>query len=149
MATQIVIHNGDQILLDDNYRIEWADKGKNWVDGWTPNTIHAVVYNDLPGPNEIQNKDASTQMMTGNTPLSATTDAVGSTTVGDLLTWGETRKGQIESAKLDYGNYFENALTKWIDDGNSADDFHLDNASATASYIDWSKTWKDYDENYS
>ena len=149
MATQIVILNGESILLDDSYRIDWADKGKNWVDGWTPNTIHAVVYNNVAGPNEIQNKDASTGMMTGNTPLSATSDAVGSTTIADLLTWGETRKGQIESATLDYNNYVENALTKWLDDGNQADDFHAGNASATASYIDWSKSWVDYDENYS
>ena len=148
MATQIVILNSDSILLDDEYQIPWADKGKNWVDAWVPNTVHAVIYNNLSGPNEVQNKDASTGMMTGNTSLSATTDAVGSTTVGDLLTWGETRKGQIQSAKLDYENYYENAITKWEDDGNSQDDFYETN-SATASYIDWSKTWKDYDENYS
>ena len=149
MATQIVILNGDSILLDDSYRISWEDKGKNWVDGWTPNTIHAVVYNNAVGPNEIQNIDASTGMMTGNTPLSATSDAVGSTTIADLLAWGETRKNQIDAAHLDYDNYFENAIAKWIDDGNEAVDFHADNASATASYIDWSKTWIDYDENYS
>ena len=51
MATQIVIHNGSSILLDDSYRISWADKGKDWVDGWLPNTIHAVIYNNLAGPN--------------------------------------------------------------------------------------------------
>ena len=99
MATQIVIHNGSSILLDDSYRISWADKGKDWVDGWVPNTIHAVIYNNLAGPNEIQNKDASTGMMTGNTSLSSTSDAVGSTTIANLLTWAETRKLQIEEAE--------------------------------------------------
>ena len=66
-------------------------------------------------------------MMTGNTPLSATSDSVGTTTVANLLTWGETRKGQIEQAKTD----FEAA-------GNGAD--------GTASE---GKTWVDYDPNYS
>ena len=51
------------------------------------------------GQNEIQSKDASTGNMTGNTDLNATSDAVGSTTVAALLTWGETRKGQIEAAQ--------------------------------------------------
>ena len=53
MATQIVIHNGSSILLDDSYRISWADKGKDWVDGWVPNTIHAVIYNNLAGPTDM------------------------------------------------------------------------------------------------
>ena len=147
MATQIVILNKDYMNID-NFHIGWVDKGKNWNDSWLPDTIHAVVYNNLPGPNEIQNKDATTHMMTGNQPLNATSDAVGSTTVADLLSWGETRKTQINSAVLDYQNYVENAKTKWIDDGNSADDFHSDNSS-TSSYIDWSKSWIDFDENYS
>tara|TARA_Y100001938_G_scaffold147878_1_gene230124 strand:+ start:44 stop:487 length:444 start_codon:yes stop_codon:yes gene_type:complete len=147
MATQIVILNKDYMNID-NFHIGWVDKGKNWNDSWLPDTIHAVVYNNLPGSNEIQNKDATTHMMTGNQPLNATSDAVGSTTVADLLSWGETRKTQINSAVLDYQNYVENAKTKWIDDGNSADDFHSDNSS-TSSYIDWSKSWIDFDENYS
>ena len=125
MATQIVILNSDSILLDDEYQIPWADKGKNWVDAWVPNTVHAVIYNNLSGPNEVQNKDASTGMMTGNTSLSATTDAVGSTTVGDLLTWGETRKGQIEAAQTAHSNA--------VDAGTATD----------------SETWRDYDSNYS
>ena len=130
MATQIVILNGDSILLDDSYRISWEDKGKNWVDGWTPNTIHAVVYNNAVGPNEIQNIDASTGMMTGNTPLSATSDAVGSTTIADLLTWAETRKGQINTAVAAY----EAAV---------ADD------AANGTNNAEGKTWIDYDSNYS
>ena len=92
MATQIVILNGDSILIDNQFSILWSDKGKNWEDAWCPNTIHAVIWNNLQGQNEIQNKDASTGNMTGNTDLNATSDAVGSTTVADLLTWAETRK---------------------------------------------------------
>ena len=63
MATQIVIANGESIFIDDSYLITWADKGKNWVDAWCPNTIHYVIWNNLPGQNEIQTKDASTGMM--------------------------------------------------------------------------------------
>ena len=99
MATQIVIQNGDNILVDNSFVIPWVDKGKNWVDAWCPNTIHCVIWNNLVGQNEIQSKDASTGMMTGNTDLNATSDAVGSTTIAALLTWAETRKGQIETAK--------------------------------------------------
>ena len=69
MATQIVIQNGDNILVDDSFVIPWVDKGKNWVDAWCPNTIHCVIWNNLVGQNEIQSKDASTGMMTGNTDL--------------------------------------------------------------------------------
>ena len=86
MATQIVIINKSRILIDDSFGINWADKGKNWVDAWCPDTIHAVIWNSLPGQNEIQSKDASTGNMTGNTNLNATSDAVGSTTIADLLT---------------------------------------------------------------
>ena len=130
MASQIVFANGDNILIDDSFLILWADKGKNWVDGWCPNTIHYVIWNNLPGQNEIQTKDASTGMMTGNTNLSATSDAVGSTTIANLLTWAETRKLQIEEAILDY----EAA----VDD---------DTANGTTNAQD--KTWRDYDPNYS
>ncbi len=130
MATQIVIANGDSIKIDDTYHLEWADKGKNWVDAWCPNTIHAVIWNNLPGQNEIQSKDASTGMMTGNTNLSATSDAVGSTTVAALLTWAETRKGQIDTAKTAYSNAVAD-----------------DEANGTTNAV--GKTWKDYDPNYS
>ena len=128
MATQIVILNGDSILLDDSYRIDWADKGKNWNDSWLPNTIHYVVWNSQ-GPNEIQNKDAN-GMMTGNTPLNATSDSAGSTTIAALLTWAETRKLQIEEAELDYG-------------AAVADDEANGTTNAEG------KSWKDYDPNYS
>jgi|TARA_R110000824_G_scaffold167106_1_gene343896 hypothetical protein len=148
MATQIVILNESRVLVDDSFGIDWADKGKNWVDTWLPNTIHAVLWNNLIGQNEIQNKDASTGDMTGNTNLNATSDAVGTTTVANLLTWGETRKGQIETATTDYDTALYAARTKWITDGHTHGTFH-ENNSATDSYWDWSKTWRDYDPNHS
>jgi hypothetical protein len=121
MATQIVILNGDSILVDNHFSIEWSDKGKNWEDAWCPNTVHAVIWNNLQGQNEIQNKDASTGNMTGNTDLNATSDAVGSTTVADLLTWAEIRKTQMEEAIQEYFNALaadeangtNNALADW------------------------------------
>jgi len=100
MATQIVILNGDTINIDNGFVIEWADRGGSMPA--IPDTVHCVLWNNLPGQNEIQTKDASTGMMTGNTNLSATSDAVGSTTIAALLTWGETRKGQIETAMAAY-----------------------------------------------
>jgi hypothetical protein len=130
MATQIVISNGDSIKIDDSYHLEWADKGKNWVDAWCPNTIHCVIWNNLPGQNEIQSKDASTGMMTGNTNLSATSSAVGSTTIAALLTWAETRKGQIQAAETAYSDAVAD-----------------DTANGTTNAV--GKTWKDYDPNYS
>ncbi|HAT65084.1 MAG TPA: hypothetical protein DCS66_10850 [Flavobacteriaceae bacterium] len=92
-------------------------------------TVHFVIWNDLIGQNEIQYKDANGNM-TGNTDLSSTSDAVGSTTVADLLTWGETRKGQIETAITAY-------------DVAVADD--ATNGTTNTS----GKTWVDYDPNYS
>ena len=130
MATQIVIGNGSHILIDDSYHIDWADKGNAWQDAWCPNTIHAVIWNSLPGQNEIQNKDASTGMMTGNVDLNATSDAVGSTTIADLLTWAETRKGQISTAMTAYRTAVKD-----------------DEANGTTNAE--GKTWKDYDPNYS
>ena len=93
-------------------------------------TIHSVIWNSLPGQNEIQTKDATTHMMTGNSNLNSTSDAVGSTTIANLLTWGETRKGQIETAKTNY----ETAVTD-------------DKANGTTNAD--GKTWVDYDPNYS
>ena len=150
MASELIISYGDKILIDQSsalFEIEWADKGNAFPD--IGNDIHYVIYNTLAGPNEVQRKDPSTNMMTGNTSLESASSVVGnSIKVSDLLTWAETRKGQINSAIIDYGNYFENALTSWTDAGNNESDFHQDNA-ATSSFIDWSKTWADYDPNYS
>ena len=130
MATQIVIGNGSYICLDDDFHISWADKGKNWNDAWLPNTIHAVIYNDLVGDNEIQNVNPSNGNMTGNTSLSSTSDTVGTTPIADLLTWGETRQLQIQEAILDY-----NAAV--------ADDAKNGTSNAAG------KSWQDYDPNFS
>ena len=123
MATQIVIANGDSILLDNSFNILWADKGNAMPA--LPDTVHYVIWNDLTGQNEIQSKDPSTGMMTGNTDLNATSDAVGSTTIAALLTWGETRKGQIESAE------------------QAHEDAHAAGTDKEG------ETWRDYDPNYS
>jgi len=128
MATQIVIGNGSFIKIDDSFHIDWADKG-NAMPAISA-TIHFVIWNDLVGQNEIQSKDASTGNMTGNTDLNATSDAVGSTTVAALLTWGETRKGQIEDAITAYNTVL-------------ADD------AANSTTNSSGKTWRDYDSNYS
>ena len=128
MATQIIISNNDYIKVDDSFHIEWADKGNAMPA--IPNTIHVVIWNTLPGPNEIQNKDASTGNMTGNTSLSATSDAVGSTTIADLLVWGDIRKLQIEEAQT----AFETA---------QADDEANGTTNAEG------KSWIDYDPHYS
>ena len=123
MATQLVIGNGSYIKVDDSFHINWADKGNAMPA--LPNTIHCVLWNNLPGQNEIQNKDASTGMMTGNTNLSATSDAVGSTTIAALLTWAETRKGEIEASIAAYNAAVE------------------DDAANETNNTD-GKTWRDY-----
>ena len=128
MATQIVILNESYIKVDDSFHIEWADKGNAMPA--LPNTVHCVLWNSLPGQNEIQSKDASTGNMTGNTNLNSTSDAVGSTTVAALLTWGETRKGQIIAAQTAY----DNAVADDAANGTS-------NANG--------KTWINYDSNHS
>jgi hypothetical protein len=129
MATHIVIAYEENINIDNgSYIIEWADKGNAMPT--LPNTTHYVIWNNLPGQNEIQSKDASTGNMTGNTNLNTTSDAVGSTTIAALLTWAETRKDQIEAAET----AFINAKNDDIDNGTT-------NAVG--------KTWRDYDPNYS
>ena len=128
MATQIIISNTDYVKIDDSFHIKWEDKGNAMPV--ISDTIHSVIWNNLGGQNEIQTKDASTGNMTGNTDLSATSDAVGSTTIADLLTWGETRKGQIETAMATY-------------DAAVADDDANETTNAEG------KTWRDYDPNYS
>ena len=121
MATKIVILNGNYIRLDNSYTIAWSDKGSSMPA--LPDTIHAVVWDGVD--NEIQNKDASTGMMTGNTNLSATSDAVGSTTIAALLTWAETRKGEIEASIAAYNAAVE------------------DDAANETNNTD-GKTWRDY-----
>ena len=84
--------------------------------------------------------------MAGNIALSNVSDAVGSTTVQDLLTWADTRKSQITEAVMDYENAFENAAIAWVDAGNTIETF---NRVEAASAWDWNKTWRDYDPHYS
>ena len=128
MATQIVISSNDSIKIDDSFHINWADKGT--VMPAIPDTVHYLIWNGLIGQNEIQSKDPSTGDMAGSTDLNATSDAVGSTTIAELLTWGETRKGQIETAIAAY-------------DAAVADD--ITNGTTNAE----GKTWVDYDPNHS
>ena len=128
MATHIVISNEDYIKVDDSFHIKWSDKGNAMPA--LPDTIHYVIWNDLAGQNEIQTKDPSTGMMAGNTDLSATSDAVGSTTIADLLTWSETRKGEMETAQAAYNTAVAD-----------------DEANGTTNAE--GKTWVDYDPNYS
>ena len=131
MATQIVILKDDYIKIDDSFQISWVDKGNAMPA--LENTVHYVLW--TTGQKEIQSKDASGNM-TGNTDLNSTSDAVGSTTIVDLLTWGETRKGQIETAISDHDTAFSAATDAWVADGNEADT------------LAWNKTWRDYDPNY-
>jgi len=128
MATQIIILPGDSIVIDQRDIMEWADRGNAMPA--IPDTVHCVLWNNLPGQNEIQSKNASTGMMTGNTNLNATSDAVGSTTIAALLTWADTRMSQIHQARSSY-------------DTAVADD----EANGTSNAA--GKTWKDYDPNYS
>jgi|TARA_R100001460_G_scaffold23595_1_gene47457 hypothetical protein len=136
MATEILISYGEKIVIDqskqstnEEFTIKWADKGNAFPN--LGNDIHYVVYNTLPGGNEVQKKDPSTLMMTGNTALTGTSSVVGnSITVQNLLTWGETRKGQITTAQ----DAYEAAVADDVANGtNNAD----------------GKTWIDYDSNYS
>jgi len=82
--------------------------------------------------------------MTGNTPLSSTSDAVGSTTIEDLITWAETRKLQIEEAMISCGadatNDYNTSLEAWL---------AADSNNTEANHPYFPKTWKDYDPNYS
>jgi len=100
MATQIVIMNNDSIDVDNGFLIMWADKGDAMPA--IPDTVHCVLWNNLIGQNEIQNMDPSTGNMTGNTNLTATSDAVGSTTVQALLDWGQVRMDQCKNAQEAY-----------------------------------------------
>ena len=128
MATQIIILPGDSIVIDQRDIMEWADRGNAMPA--IPDTVHCVLWNNLSGQNEIQSKNASTGIMTGNTNLNSTSDAVGSTTIAALLTWADTRMSQIHQARSSY-------------DTAVADD----EANGTSNAA--GKTWKDYDPNYS
>tara|TARA_R100000541_G_scaffold22197_1_gene32185 strand:+ start:3345 stop:3737 length:393 start_codon:yes stop_codon:yes gene_type:complete len=130
MANQIMIFPNESILVNDSFHIKWVNKG-NAMPSLNDNTIHAIVYNDQPGDNEIQRKDPSTGDMTGNTLFTSKSDAVGDTTLQELLDWGSTRQAQIETAQLKWME----ALTTYVESGNDESTFD--------------KTWIDYDPNYS
>tara|TARA_R100001244_G_scaffold123357_1_gene93040 strand:- start:3077 stop:3469 length:393 start_codon:yes stop_codon:yes gene_type:complete len=130
MANEIMIFPNESILVNDSFHIKWVNKG-NAMPSLNDNTIHAIVYNNQPGDNEIQRKDLSTGDMTGNTLFTSTSDAVGDTTLQQLLDWGSTRQAQIEIAQL----HWAEALTTHVESGNDESTFD--------------KTWIDYDPNYS
>lgn len=126
MATHVTVIYGDRIIVDYNNEINWADKGTSFPA--LPNTVHAIIWNDLVGQNEVQFKDASTGNMTGNTDLNATSDTIhGSITVQNLLNYCDTRIAQINQAKTDFG------AAGGGDTGTASE----------------GKTWVDYDPNYS
>jgi hypothetical protein len=144
MATHIVVSNNDYTNIDDSYIIKWADKGNAMPS--LENTVHYILWTS--GQKEIQTKVAESDPpeMAGNIVLSDVADSVGSTTIQELLTWGETRKSQILEAVMDYDNAFENAGIAWVDAGNSIETFN--DVEAPLAW-DWNKTWIDYDPNYS
>jgi len=131
MADQLVIANKEYIeLREDKVYISWEDKGKNWNDAWVPDTIHYVIWNELPGQNEIQYKDETTGKMTGNTDLNSSSDAVGTTTIDDLISWAKTRATQIFDAK-------------------QLHDTDVLNDEANGTTNAQGKDWPDYDPHYS
>ena len=147
MATHVTVIYGESITVDYNRKINWADKGTSFPA--LPNTIHAIIWNNLTGQNEVQFKDASTGNMTGNTDLNATSDTIhGSITVQNILDYCDTRIAQIDQAHTDFFAAIQAAETAFVNDGNSADDFKS-STSGISAYFDFSKTWIDYDSNYS
>jgi hypothetical protein len=147
MATHVTVIYGETILIDYNKEINWVDKGTSFPA--LPNTVHAVIWNDLTGQNEVQFKDASTGNMTGNTNLNAKSDTIhGSITVQNLLDYCDTRISQINQAHADFLTASQAAKTSFVNDGNNEDDFK-ETTSGISAYWDFSKTWIDYDSNYS
>jgi len=128
MATQIVISNEDYIKVDDSH-IQWVDKGNAMpsLSHGVANSVHYVIWNNLSGQNEVQKCDENGAMI-GNISLNSLTDVVhDTTTVQNLLDWGEVRKGQISQATIDW---------------KAAGGGELGTTSE-------GKTWIDYDPNYS
>ena len=147
MATHVTVIYGERILIDYNKEIKWVDKGTSFPA--LPNTVHAVIWNDLTGQNEVQFKDASTGNMTGNTNLNATSDTIhGSITVQNILDYCDTRIAQIDQAYADFETAIQAAKTSFVNDGNNEDNFKS-STSGISAYWDFSKTWIDYDSNYS
>jgi len=140
MATQIVISNKDYAKVDD-FQIQWVDRGNAMPDlpHGGADSVHYMIWNSLQGQNEVQKCDGNGNM-SGNVNLTSLTDVVhGSTTVQDLLDWGETRKSQIETAKSEYDTAHKAHIQAHIDGGGAPGD----------GVAGWNKTWIDYDPNYS
>ena len=137
MASKITISNKDYVLVDDNgandgYYMVWADIGSSMPA--LSSNVHYVIWDGSKG--EIQYNDG-----TQNLDLSASSDAVGSTTIDALLSWSETRKGELNTAQynsdLAYWNSWDRVRhqrgailesTDWTQVGDSA----LDSSAKTA-----------------
>ena len=135
MATQIVISNKDYVLVDDDLNIKWEDRGNGMPDlpHGGADSIHYMIWNTLQGHNEVQKCDGEGNM-TGNVNLDSVNDIVhGTTTVQNLLDWGETRKTQIETAIAENDAAYLTSFRAHVDGGGSPGD-HV-----------WTKTWVDYD----
>ena len=135
MATQITISNEDYILVDDDLNIKWEDRGNGMPDlpHSGADSIHYMIWNTLQGHNEVQKCDGEGNM-TGNVNLDSVNDVVhGTTTVQNLLDWGETRKTQIETAIAEHDAAYLTSFTAHVDGGGSPGD-HV-----------WTNTWVDYD----
>ena len=132
MATQITISNEDYVKLDDSFHINWADKGTVMpsLPHNVADSIHYVIWNTLQGENEVQKCDANHNMI-GNVALNSVSDVVhGSTTVQDLLDWGETRRTQIEAAMT-----------------ACSEAMIADQEAGTTNTVN--QTWRDHDPHYS
>ena len=137
MASKITISNKDYVLIDesganDGYYMVWADIGSSMPA--LSSNVHYVIWDGSKG--EIQYNDG-----TQNLDLSASSDAVGSTTIDALLSWSETRKGELNTAQynsdLAYWNSWDRVRhqrgailesTDWTQVGDSA----LDSSAKTA-----------------
>ena len=98
MATEIVISNQDYIKVD-NFYIQWSDRGDSMPalpHGEESDTnVHYVIYNTLTGDNEVQYCNKQEKMKSEKT-LNSTSDIItGTTTVQNLLDWGQTRKDEL------------------------------------------------------
>ena len=91
MATKITISNNDYVLIDDSSHFLWNDIGLSMPA--IPANVHYIIWNGSSG--EVQYNDG-----TGNTDLSSTNDVVGSTSIGELLTWGDTRISERASKRV-------------------------------------------------
>ena len=90
METKITISTDDYVLIDIS-RLDWNDIGGSMPA--IPSNAHHVIWDGSAG--EIQYNDG-----TVNLALTSVSDAVGSTTISSLLTWGDTRLDEINASLL-------------------------------------------------